>query len=281
MSNVKTVHTILAKGRYLVTLRNGMRAFIKVNHSDSRARIRGIQESEQREKTCLEVLEGLAVPKLLTISPRSLGFLNGIPKTSFFACSAYDEAKNLDSAGLTPLELLGAWIFIAEQLTAFRRHQIVYHDIKCSNALVKKNPLRIWLVDFECAAIVERSGRTIIKGFTPSFAAPETIQKKATTERSLVYELGMLLAHVLARTNNDSLRRWGLGKALRETARLEASGIGRIMAECLAADPKRRPRNFEEVLRRVRATRIPDPALVLWHWLRAPYARRLAEVGLM
>lgn len=65
--------------------------------------------------------------------------------------------------------------------------------------------------------------------------------------------------------------------------RMGAPGLADLLADCLASRFEDRPENYEEVLRRIKESLgdgIPPAALRVWKGLRAPYANRLAGVGL-
>ncbi len=272
------------KARYVVPLGNGQKAFVKVYDSCLTSRERQLRRLADRERVCLEVLKGLAVPELVEISQEELRRHMGYCPSTYVAQS-YVRGRRLNRSGLRPAELLGAWLFLTEQLVAFRRHQILYTDIKSSNVLAAREPLRITQIDFAYAAAASARGVYVSRsfGYTAGFQAPEHGAIPRLTEASLVYQLGMLLGHSWLGLDNSRLRdrQTGLPALQATLRRMGAAGLAELVAECLAATAKDRPRSFEEVLDRIRGDETPRAAMRVWKALRAPYARRLAEVGLL
>ena len=277
---VAAIKAIWTQERYLVSFRGGGKAFVKINHTDIKEKIRGLRMVIARERACLKVLRGLAVPELLTMSPRLLGVKKSVPMKASLVCT-YVEGKDTDNAQLAPRQKIAIWLFILEQLVAFRRHGILYQDIKCTNIIINKYPLRATIVDFGSATAVRDGGRDIqINAYTAAFAAPETLARKQISERSLVYELGMLLAHMLGQIDNSSIRHVGLGRVEEVLASAGSRSLFPILKDCLAPQPWRRPLHFDAVLEKARARKIPDAIQRLWKDLRAPYVSKLSEVGL-
>lgn len=189
----------------------------------------------------------------------------------------------LHKAALKPLELIGCWLFLAERLGAFRRHQILYRDCKPANILVQKKPLRVTLIDFNYATAASSRGVYPAHnfGYTAGFQAPEHGSRSSLTEQSVVYQLGMVLAHCWAGLLAHP--RTGLDQLVKGMKRMGAPGLADLLADCLASRFEDRPRNYEEVLRRIHESLdagIPPGAIRVWKTRRAPYAGRLAEVGL-
>ena len=278
---VKLQAIVLHQGRYILELPNGTKAFVKASSSTQRRHIDGLRAALQREKICLRVLRGLAVPRLISLPTKSLPAYCRTPGMSYIAQSW--EGEKIDHVPLTPLEALGAWLFLVEQLTAFRRHRILYTDVKCANVLVQRHPLRVVVIDFGTASPLE-PGRFPLRqyGFTRGFEAPECRAGKVPTERSLVYPLGILLPHVLVGTTTVSIKsaHSGLDAASRILRRIGAADAADVVCACLADDPRRRPPNYEAVLKRLRSCVLPAGTTSVWRHLRDPYRRRLAKLGL-
>jgi serine/threonine protein kinase len=272
---------VLQHGSYILRRPDGSRVFVKASGSTRTGPIEVLREWHKREKICLRVLRGLAVPRLVRLSKRSLPSVCQAPGLTFIAESW--EGEKVDYAGLSPTESLAAWVFVVEQLVAFRRERILYTDIKCANVLVQKKPLRVVVVDFG-AARLHQPGRFLLRecGFTQGFEAPECRAGCVPTERSLVYPLGLLLPHILtgmtAASINDS--RVGLGRVGRILGRIQAEPIGEVVKQALSDDPARRPKDYEQLLIRIRSCRLPPIVRSTWLELRRPYRRRLSALGL-
>ena len=226
------------------------------------------------------------MPKLVSVPKRDLARAIGFEPTSFGA-QAFVPGKSLHKSGLTPRELLGVWLFLAEHLVAVRRHQILYTDCKSSNVLVRRKPLKVTLIDFNYATAAKADGiyPSGFFGFTAGFQAPEHGLHSSLTEQSVVYQFGMLLANSLAGLSNSSLRNsaGGLSRLLTSLNKIGAPGIAELLGECLAASADERPESYEAVLKRIKQAvpdGVPPKAVRIWRTLRAPYADRLGEVGL-
>ncbi len=278
---------LYVKAGMLVTLGDGRRAFLKLYHSSVRKRRRQSGGLVDRERVCLRVLAGLAVPKLIEIDRADLERFAGFASSTASVAQSFVRGRHLDQAGFDPSELLGAWLFLTEHLVAFRRHQILYTDLKAANVLATRRPLRVTQIDFNYAAAASPSGvyPSHCFGYTRGFQAPEHGSTPRLSEAALVYQLGMLLAHCRLGVDNASLRRprRGLDRLLGDLERMGAPDLARLAHDCLAERPGARPRSYEEVLERAKLAAAhgkPARALRVWRALRDPYAARLADVGL-
>ena len=282
----KQAKRVYLKARLVIPSGNGRRAFVKIYDSSLREKRVQTKRLAERERVCLRVLAGLAVPKLVDLPKKQLADALGFEPTSFVAQS-FVPGKSLHKAGLTRRELLGAWLFLAEQLVAVRRHQILYTDCKPSNVLVRRKPLKVTLIDFNYATAANADAIYPARhfGFTAGFQAPEHGLRATLTEQSVVYQFGMLLANSMAGLNNSSLSHpsQGLGRLLVSMEKLGAPGLAELLGECLAASADKRPESYEVVLERIKRA-VPNgvgpKAVRIWKTLRAPYADRLREVGL-
>lgn len=262
------------------------RVFVKLYDTCIPSKRRGLQRRLARERTCLEVLEAFAVPSLVSLSPATLESELGFVPWAHVA-QEFIAGERFSRSSLTPSEALGAWLFLAEHLVAFRRHQILYTDIKPSNVLVCRNPLRVVQIDFDFATVANEQGvyPSDAFGYTAGYQAPEHGQGPSIRESALVFQLGMLLGKALIRVGNSphELRRTR-GKLRAQVAKLGSPAMGKLAADCLAVSPDGRPRDYEQVLERAkkglpaRGTR--RKAVSVWKALRAPYVDQLAEVGL-
>jgi serine/threonine protein kinase len=272
---------ILQRGSYILRLPDGGRVFVKASSSTQRGPIDGLKEIYEREKVCLKVLRGLAVPKLTSLPKRLLPTCCLTPGMTYIAQSW--EGEKIDYAGLDPMHGLAAWLFIIEQLAAFRRQRILYTDVKCANVLVQTNPFRVIIIDFGAATYVARSSFRLTEcGFTRGFVPPECRAGHGPTERSLVFPVGILLPHVLSGMTSFSINSSsaGLDHVERILRRIDAADVMEVVRACLADDPANRPRNYEKLLTRVRSCQLPEKVKTLWHDLRQPYRQRLAALGL-
>jgi hypothetical protein len=268
---LEQVSLISLEARLTARLPDGRAVFLKTG-----------PDGAAKEKTCLNALRGLAVPRRLRapagwswagLSARDLLLAERVP------------GGPLDRAGLSGAQLLGAWAFVAEQLVAFRRRQVLYTDVKCGNVLAVRRPFRVVVVDFDFAMAVERADRypTESVGLTPGFEAPEQAGSRRVTERAVVYQLGMLLLHCWTGAENATARDAGRGlpRLRRDLLRLKAPAVARLVAASLERQPERRPRGYEAVLTALKVPGcMPESARDAWSRLRAPYARALAALRL-
>jgi hypothetical protein len=114
------------------------------------------------------------------------------------------------------------------------------------------------------------------------WGAPEQIAGGRHSERSLVFQLGMLAIHELMGTQSWDLknRRVGLPR-LRSTLKgFGAQAMAGLIASCLSIESKHRPSNYEEVWAKIPFQKLPRPLLEIWRNLREPYGEALGSVGL-
>jgi hypothetical protein len=282
---IKSVSMIDLQARFTARLSDGRKVFVKAGGCDVHGRRERSLNRLAREKICLDRLQGLAVPRRVRLKRGELGGLLG-PRAVAVA-QACVPGYDLDKAGFSDIELLGAWAFVAEQLVAFRRLDILYTDVKCRNIMATREPLSVLVVDFDLATAVSPEGTydTSVVGYTQGYEAPEQPGSELVTERTLVYQLGILLPHCLVGTDNASLRgaRRGLKACRSALEALGAAALAPIVEACLSPRPSDRPRDYERLWSAVRGngrSPLPPAALEVWKALRAPYARRLAEVDL-
>ena len=274
------------KARLVVPFGRRRRAFVKLYDSCRRSTQRRNRRLLERERVCLDVLAGLAVPKLLELPEGALRLHLGFEPTAHVA-QGFVVGKPLNKAGLAPGELLAAWLFLVEQLVAFRRHQILYTDLKPSNVLANRRPLKVTSIDFDRAAAATESGVYDAShiGYTAGYQAPEHGRGAWLREASVVFQLGMLLAACWMGLDNSSLRdpEAGLELLCEKVAAEGGAGLAELVRSCLAYAEEERPRGYEEVLERIkRAGENPESRQLVsvWKALRAPYEERLAGVGL-
>lgn len=157
--DAKPSRRLYIKGRLLILLEDGREAFVKVNDSCLSDGKRHAARLAARERVCLDVLRGLAVPALVRLPKGQLRRALGFEPSSHLA-ENHLRGKPLHKAKLKPVELLGCWLFMAEHLVAFRRHQILYTDCKPANILVQKKPLRVTFIDFNYATAASLGAST-------------------------------------------------------------------------------------------------------------------------
>lgn len=268
------------------------RVFLKVAASGRpRARQR-IWARYRAERVALEVLQGLAVPRPMHLDyaelARAVGALALLDKTSRalpWIAESYEGRAFHEHEVLTdPAFLLGAWLFCAEQVVAFRRHQLLYTDLKCNNIVARRRPLRVIIVDFDRVVPLAGNKKQAWAhfGYTPGFEPPEVRTSARPTEAACVFQLGILLAHFLAGTTTSRLLdpRHGILRASSVLDRMGAGNVGELVRACMAQKAGERPQTYERVFEEATRRRLPDSVLRTWRALRRPYATRLAEVDL-
>lgn len=239
------------------------------------------------------MFKGLAVPEAVPIKLADLPFLRkgqrlawdlsltdtGYIVESFEGAPFHDHVRPA-----APAKMIGVWLFCLEQFVAFRRHQILYTDIKCSNIVATHDPWRVVIVDFDrVVPLVGGRYHYGNLGVTAGFDPPEArTSNKRMTEAACVYQLGILLLHFLTRGVNVHLedQKLGLPKLSQILRRQRIDPLIDLFRRSIAADPRRRPQSFEDVLQEVHRMRIPPQSLDTWAELRAPSATKLAAVEL-
>lgn len=261
---------------------NGERVFVKVFSSSDKQSLHKARGGFGRERACLEVLEGLAVPKLVNLKKGEFPQIVGAENALILAQS-YAGETDVHHRGLRSFELVATWIFVVEQLAAMRLHQIIYTDFKCGNVMASDDPLRITIIDFDHSFPIERPRKKLLcHGYTPGFASPEAMHGDIGTEQSLVYECALLLFHFLTDGDGRMIHhpRRGLPLALKRLAEMGASDLGEVLKGCLSVDPTARPRHYEHLLTCILHGKMPKKIESFWRTQREPYEARLDEVGL-
>jgi len=257
----------------------GREVFIKahfVRHAPDR---RSVRLQFRRERACLEILAGLAVPELVRARPEDMRTL--LPPRSSWIAMRRCRGRALCLSNLSAPERIGAWLFLLEQLVAFRRHQILYTDVKCWNVLAAARPLSATVIDFGAAVPIPRT-RTAVFAFSPGFNAPEQLAGGPVTESALVFQASVVLGCSLVGLKTHLLGdpRHGRGALL---ARLASSGCGAlapVVRASLDESPACRPHDFEALFSAVRGQPVPAAVADAWSRLREPCREKLAEVGL-
>ncbi len=282
MMKIRRIFTTNHEDQGLWLLKDGTKAFIKISTSNVRSTIGQFKTGYNREKVCLEVLQKLAVPKILKFNPIELPHFKNQKNIHCLALS-YVGKHTSHELKLKPFEMVGVWLFVAEQLAAFRRHQILYCDLKCGNIMGQRKPLNISIIDFDGCLPLDPSQKYLENyKYTLGFCAPEVLREQKVTEQSLVYQEALLLFHFLTNGHDKNVDNvtFGLKKAVEILKRMDASDLAKLMTLCLSVNPKKRPKNYEEVLEKIKVCNIPTKILKVWTHLRKPYAKYLAEINL-
>lgn len=88
---------------------------------------------------------------------------------------------------------------VGEAVAFAHAHLAIHRDIKPSNILVS-DELQVKLLDFGIAALLDEAGVAIAPAhaMTPGYASPEQLRGEAATTASDIWQLGRLLAELLA-----------------------------------------------------------------------------------
>jgi serine/threonine-protein kinase len=168
---------------------------------------------------------------------------------------------------------------VAEALDAIHRHRVVHCDVRLDNVLQDAETGRILLTDFGLAAVLESGDRPLPRrdGREPAsdarFTSPEQARGERPTEKSDVYQLGVVAWYVLTGESPDLGRdRSGLDPVLTDVVR-----------RCLAAEPRDRPTAGDVARRLAAAPGAPEahhPSLGLLHRRIPQFVAGSAVLGL-
>lgn len=287
LAKMADLKTTMFVGTFTITLKSGKKFFVKVAESNvqkSKSQTRKIIEGE---KIILKYLEGLAVPKL--VDPSEFQQLQGL--NSYNASVLIEEqivGKHFGSAKLNIYEAIGSWLFVLEQFVAFRKHGILYTDIKSSNILCKKKPLKIIIVDLGGAIphLKNNKYKSTSIPYTPGYQAPELLENQYVKESAIVYQVGMLLGSVVNDLSNLTYFSNGVSgcSAFRESLEkidLQESTVDLILS-AVDTDPKVRPQTILSLYRQLKKTELLSYKKIytVWSRLRTPYVSRLKDLGL-
>ncbi|MCR5251332.1 MAG: serine/threonine protein kinase [Lachnospiraceae bacterium] len=136
-------------------------------------------------------------------------------------------------------------------ITAFlhaERPQILYRDIKPSNFMIGEGG-EIRLLDFGTALLERGCLRKEEAAGTAGYAPPEQLRGERVRADADVYALGAVYSYMLSGTDpaKPPFRAAG-GK---ELGRMVSRGAGRLIDDCLSADPDRRPADASVLLERL------------------------------
>jgi serine/threonine-protein kinase len=183
---------------------------------------------------------------------------------------------------------------IASAVAAGHRRQVVHRDIKPANVLVETATGQIFVVDFGIAAILatgdDEPDRITTVGHLigdPQYMSPERLLGEPATERSDVYNLGLLGYELLAGRGPfeaESNRGWTEAHISAEPPRLSTLRPGvderldSLLARCLAKHPDHRPdaADVEQTVRSVCAPVVEDRGETAPATIAAPTVRSTA-----
>ena len=156
-------------------------------------------------------------------------------------------------------QMLERWLLpLLDGLEHAHRHSILHRDIKPSNILIRDNDTPL-LIDFG-AARWDRPDRqaTLIKQYTPAFAAPEQLRHDREDPRTDIYSMAATWFYVITGRKPAGYRPdenwWTAYEGRYSRAFLRALTAG------LEADPERRPNNVDEWRRLLEEARVaPSP----------------------
>jgi serine/threonine protein kinase len=164
-----------------------------------------------------------------------------------------------------------AWILfnICEGLKFAHAQKIIHRDLKPQNILLKNGVPKI--SDWGLSRIISESTSTTATSFTPYYAAPEQIGKKAKDERTDIWQLGVILYEQVTGVlpfTGDSMVEVMAGIATKNPKTPSqinpaTSDIESVIQKCLEKDPAKR---YQSVLELQKA---------LGQYLRINYAESL------
>ena len=269
---------ISLQGRYVVEAAGG-HAFVKLRASRHAGELERMRRQLDRERACLRKLRGLAVPRLVPIARRELPAAFRELPAAYVATEVLTDHGPIDVIGLDPDALVAGWLFVVEQLVAFRRRGILYSDIRCTNVLARKAPFDVRIVDLEgCSPLVPPGKPLANYSYTPRLEPPELARGQPFTERSVVFQTARLLPHVVLHhlgVPGNTSPRWKRVLASR--------GVGALVdtvARGSALEPRRRLPTLEALHRAARAVPLPESIAGFLAQLRAPYRRALGRLEL-
>lgn len=261
----------------------GTPIFLKYSASDRRWWVQRQRLIQRREVACLRILRGLAVPELARV-PRPLLPGHVRDSTVLLATEAIGNGAPVKRLQLTIEQRVGTWLFVLEQLVAFRRHGVAYSDAKVENLVATGDPLTIHIVDFGAAIAWSRRGRRLpYIGHSFGNIPPELLlaRDRALTERSLVFQATILLPQLLSKHDHSSFvgpKDLAMTNAL--LRRVDAGDLIPVLRAGLHRRVERRPRDYEHLYNAVLDRPLPHRIIEAFLHLRAPFARRLAGMGL-
>jgi serine/threonine-protein kinase len=178
---------------------------------------------------------------------------------------------------------------VADALDAIHRHRVVHCDVRLDNVLQDAETGRVLLTDFGLAAMLEAGDRPLPRRDGPGpasdarFTSPEQARGERPTEKSDVYQLGVVAWYVL--TGEGPPRATGAGEQPdlgRDRAGLDPL-LADVVRRCLAPEPRDRPTAGDVARRLAAAPAAPDaqhPSLGLLHRRIPQFVGGSAVLGL-
>jgi len=171
----------------------------------------------------------------------------------------YFEEELCDSAladQIKPIESEeAAWILfnICEGLKFAHAQKIIHRDLKPQNILIKNGMPKI--SDWGLSKIITKSTTTTTTSFTPYYAAPEQINKRAKDERTDIWQLGVILYELVTGElpfKGDSMTEIGMSIATKDPIlpgeiQSDAKVIDAVVMKCLQKDPANRYQSVLEL----------------------------------
>ena len=173
-------------------------------------------------------------------------------------------------------QVLAIFLEICDAAQYAHRNLVVHRDLKPSNILVDAAG-HVKLLDFgiakllaeEQAGAAAESTRTLLRAFTPEYAAPEQLLGEPVTTATDVYSLGVLLYELLTGERPYPATRSGVARfeqailehdparpssrsATRERARRLSGDLDWIVLKALQKEPERRYASAEALATDVR-----------------------------
>jgi Tol biopolymer transport system component len=165
---------------------------------------------------------------------------------------------------LSPDETLAIARQLCAGLAAAHRRGVIHQDLKPANVLVEEGTGRAVITDFGIARLAEAeprgSERAARVAGTPEYMAPEQAQGFPPGPAADLYSLGIILFEMLA--GQPPFTAPSAGEVLMQQVTRPAPDLAALRPDvppalrdavraCLEKDPRRRPRNAEELLRRL------------------------------
>jgi serine/threonine protein kinase len=269
--------------KYLVEWK-GQTVFLKVRVGSKSGEYYWAEELWGREKIALSELQHFAVPKQVKI-PKSV--VQKWFNSNHVLYSALELLPGTDcnKLKLTVPQGIGLWAFMLEHLCAFHREGIMYVDLKPAHLIIESDLSAAHIIDFDRCVLVEPSGVYDMTIFvmTTNYMPPENLFMKTFTERTIVYQAGMVLGALLG-WGNDFINQ-NLSEAIPEVKKQlfenRCGGIANLLDGMLSANPSERPKDLESTFAALNMLELPAESVELWSKLRAPYRQQLAKLKLI
>ena len=145
-----------------------------------------------------QILAGLNHPNIARLLDGGVS-KNGKPYLVLEYVDGASIGEHCDQARLTLAARLKLFLDVCAAVAHAHRSLVVHRDLKPSNILVDRDG-RVKLLDFGIAKLIEPgadAGVSVLRAFTPEYAAPEQVRGEPATTGVDVYALGLLLYQLL------------------------------------------------------------------------------------